>query len=58
METNQSQLTIVETESIFENIDQDCNGKICFLEFVAAMMDPSEVDVNLLHQVNHRISKA
>lgn len=47
----QTQLSLVEIDALFDNIDIDGNGSISFLEFVAAMIDPAEIDINHMQEV-------
>lgn len=49
--TTESGLNDVAIDSLFGAIDQDGNGQISFLEFVAAMIDPKEVDIQEINQV-------
>lgn len=39
-------------DALFNAIDQDGNQQISFLEFVAAMLDPKEVDIAEINQVS------
>ena len=53
----QDQLTLLEIDQLYDSIDLDGNGSISFLEFVAAMIDPAEIDINHMHEVcaNHHL---
>lgn len=44
-------LSLAQTNSLFERIDQDENHCISFIEFLAATLDPKEVDVREMKQV-------
>lgn len=44
-------MTDSDIDHLFEAIDQDGNQQISFLEFVAAMVDPREVDIGEINQV-------
>ena len=44
-------LSADQTNSLFERIDQDENHCISFIEFLAATLDPKEVDLREMKQV-------
>lgn len=44
-------LTPTQTNELFQRIDQDGNHCISFIEFLAATLDPKDVDANELNQV-------
>jgi Ca2+-binding EF-hand superfamily protein len=44
-------LTSMQTNDLFQRIDQDGNHCISFIEFLAATLDPDDVDANELKQV-------
>jgi calcium-dependent protein kinase len=44
-------MTKRDVDALFDAIDQDGNKQISFLEFVAAMVDPRDVDVKEINQV-------
>lgn len=44
-------LSAAQTNSLFERIDQDENHCISFIEFLAATLDPKEVDLREMKQV-------
>lgn len=44
-------LTAAQTNALFQRIDQDENHCISFIEFVAATLDPRDVDANEMKQV-------
>lgn len=46
-------LTLAQTNAMFQRIDQDSNQSISFIEFLAATLDPSEVDASELKQVRN-----
>ena len=48
----QSELSGKDIELLFDSIDQNGDGSISFLEFVAAMIDPREVDIKQMNQVH------
>ena len=47
----QSELSAASIDLLFESIDQNGDGTISFLEFVAAMIDPRKVDIKQMNQV-------
>lgn len=47
----QSELSGKDIELLFDSIDQNGDGSISFLEFVAAMIDPREVDIQHMQEV-------
>jgi hypothetical protein len=49
------ELSILATDSLFQRIDQDENHCISFIEFLAAALDPKDVDANELTQVRRRL---
>lgn len=46
-----SSMSESDIDFLFDTIDQDGNQNISFLEFVAATVDPREVDIQELNQV-------
>ena len=44
-------LTLFQANTLFERIDQDENHCISFIEFLAATLDPREVDLREIKQV-------
>lgn len=50
-------LSLTQTNSLFERIDQDENHCISFIEFLAATLDPKEVDVHEMKQAFRLIDR-
>jgi len=50
-------LTSAQSNALFRRIDQDENHCISFIEFLAATLDPKDVDVNELKQAFHLIDR-
>jgi hypothetical protein len=48
-------LTSMQTNDLFQRIDQDGNHCISFIEFLAATLDPDDVDANELKQVRGNV---
>jgi len=48
-------LPLSDINLLFNIIDQDQNGNISFLEFLAAMIDPRDVDIQEMNQVSSPI---
>ncbi len=48
----QSEFSGKDIELLFDSIDENGDGNISFLEFVAAMIDPREVDIKQMNQVH------
>lgn len=44
-------LSSAQTNALFQRIDQDENHCISFIEFLAAALDPKDVDLNEMKQV-------
>lgn len=44
-------LSMAQTNALFQRIDQDGNHTISFIEFLAAALDPKDVDRNEMKQV-------
>jgi hypothetical protein len=51
MKLTNPDLTSMQTNDLFQRIDQDGNHCISFIEFLAATLDPDDVDANELKQV-------
>lgn len=50
----QPDLSIQDIDLLFTIMDQDNNGSISFLEFMAATIDPRDVDVREMNQVQKK----
>ena len=51
LHTTEPSMSDRDIDRLFSAIDQDDNQEISFLEFVAAMVDPREVDISEINQV-------
>lgn len=57
MQSISPNLSLPDIDLLFDTVDQDGNNRIGFIEFIAATIDPREVDVKELNNAFHLLDK-